>query len=156
MRLDLHMPVHCVDCAYGELADIVINPSTRRLTHLVIAPHDRHGHARLVPIEGVHSRDGSDGISLGITEAEITKLEPIESSDFLRNGELPAGDSTWDVGIQDVPALPDYGSLGPEALGAGMPAIDYDQRVLVIYHRIPKGDVEIRRASPVTSSDGHH
>jgi uncharacterized protein YrrD len=28
--------------------------------------------------------------------------------------------------------------------------------VMWIYDRIPKGDVEIRRASPVTSSDGHH
>ncbi len=34
--------------------------------------------------------------------------------------------------------------------------IDYDQHVALSYHRVPKGEVEIRRESPVTSSDGHH
>ncbi len=34
--------------------------------------------------------------------------------------------------------------------------LDYDQHVAVSYHRVPVGEVEIRRESPVTSSDGHH
>ena len=155
MRLDLDMPIYCVDGEVGELADVVIDPQTRRLTHLVAAPQDRHDHARLVPIEGAHVGDGSDGISLQCTAAEISKLEPIQESAYVRRGESPALDPEWNVGIQEICALPEYGSLGPEALGAGMP-IDYDQHVAVSYHRVPKGEVESRRESPVTSSDGHH
>jgi sporulation protein YlmC with PRC-barrel domain len=155
MRLDLDTPVHCVDCEFGELADVVIDPSSRRLTHLVVQPQDRHDHARLVPIEGAAGGGGSDGISLESTADEVRKLEPVQESAYVRRGESPAGDSDWDVGIQEMYALPDAGSLGPQALGAGM-AIDYDQHVAVTYHRVPKGCVEIRRASPVTSSDGHH
>jgi sporulation protein YlmC with PRC-barrel domain len=155
MRLDLDMPVYCVDGGFGELADVVIDPRTRCLTHLVVAPQDRHDHVRLVPIEGAHVGEGSDGISLRCTAAEMSKLEPVQESAYVRRGESPAGDREWDVGIQEMYALPEYGSLGPEALGAGM-AIDYDQHVAVSYHRVPRGEVEIRRESPVTSSDGHH
>jgi len=49
-------------------------------------------------------------------------------------------------------ALPYY--QGPDAIG--LEPIAYDDLVTRAYDRIPKGDVEIRRASPVTSSDGHH
>ena len=155
MRLDLDMPVHCVDSEFGELADVVIDPSGRRVTHLVVQPQDRHDHARLVPIEAADGGDGSGGISLESTAAEISKLEPIQRSAYLRRGESPSANSGWDVGIQEATALPEYGSLGPQDLGAGM-TLDYDQHVAVSYHRVPKGCVEIRRASPVNSSDGHH
>ncbi len=53
-------------------------------------------------------------------------------------------------------ALPDYGSLGPEALGAGMPGVDVDQHVVMSYHRVPKGTVEISRESEVSSTDDEH
>ena len=155
MRLDFDMPVHCVDSEFGELADVVIDPSRRRVTHLVVQPHDRHDHARLVPIEAADGGDGSGRISLESTAAEISKLEPIQRSAYLRRGESPSANSGWDVGIQEATALPEYGSLGPQDLGAGM-TLDYDQHVAVSYHRVPKGCVEIRRESPVNSSDGHH
>ena len=58
--------------------------------------------------------------------------------------------------VENVLAEPYYyygavGGLGYEA----MPA-DHDPHVSVTYDRIPKGEVEVRRASDVTSSDGHH
>ena len=52
-------------------------------------------------------------------------------------------------------SLPEYGSLGPEIMGAGT-TMEFDQHVAVSYHRIPLDGVEIRRLSAVTSSDGHH
>jgi hypothetical protein len=155
MRLDLGMPIHCADAGFGELANVVIDPRTRRLTHLVVQPHDRQDHVRLVPVEDTQDDGSPEGISLGSTVAEINQLDPIEESAYVRRGELPAVDSEWDVGIQEIYSLPEYGALGPEALGAGM-TIDYDQHVTVSYHRVPKGEVEVRRASPVTSGDGHH
>ena len=41
MRLDLGSAVHSADGVYGELADVVIDPLTRRVTHLVVEPHKR-------------------------------------------------------------------------------------------------------------------
>jgi sporulation protein YlmC with PRC-barrel domain len=155
MRLDLDTAVNCTDGGFGELTDVVIDPPTRRVTHLVVQPQAPHERPRLVPLESAHGDDGPDGISLERTVAQVSRLESIQASAYLRRGELPPADPDWDVGIQEMFGLPESGALGPEALGAGM-AMDYDQHVAVSYHRVPKGGVEIRRASQVTSSDGHH
>jgi sporulation protein YlmC with PRC-barrel domain len=155
MRLDLDIPVHCVDDGFGELTDVVIDQGTRRLTHLVVQPRDQREHPRLVPVELARSPDGTDAVSLECTVAEVIGLDPIQQSVYVRRGEFPTGDSDWDVGIQEIYPLPESGSLGPEVLGTTM-ALDYDQHVAVSFHRIPKGGVEIRRDSAVTSSDGHH
>lgn len=155
MRIDLDTSVHCVDREFGELADVVIDPRSRQLTHLVIQPPDLDGHARLVDIADARDESGPGGVSLACTSTEISRLDPIQESAFVQPGELPTGDTDWDVGIQEMYALPESGSLGPEILGSGM-TLDYDQHVVVSYHRVPKGAVEIRRESPVSSSDGHH
>jgi hypothetical protein len=156
MRFDLDSSVHCADAAFGTLADVVIDPSTRRLTHLIVRPHDREDLAVLVVANRAGPREGSDGVSLDGTVAEISQLEPVPKTAYLGLGESPVEDPGWDVGIQEMSALPDYGSLGPEALGAGMPGVDIDQHVVMSYHRVPEGTVEISRASPVSSADGDH
>lgn len=155
MRLDLDMPVHCADSRLGELADVVIDPRTRRLTHLVVQPGDRDEDARLVPIAGADVRDGSDTISLQCTTDELSRLDPIHESALMAPGQLAGGNADWDVGIQEMYALPEPGGAGLDGLGTGM-TMAYDQDVMVSYHRVPKGEVEIRRRSAVTSSDGHH
>src|SRR5947209_2945771 len=155
MRVDLDIPVHCVDGGFGELADVVIDPRTRRLTHLVVQPDSGYGNARLVRLEDAHRGGGSQGIQLGCTIAEVLDCEAIQEAAYLRIGELLTGEGDWDVGIQDMSPLPEYGSLGTDALGAGL-GVDYDQHISVSYHRVPKGQVEIRRESPVTAAGGEH
>jgi uncharacterized protein YrrD len=157
MRLDLDSPVTCAGEPYGELADVVIDPSTRRVTHLVVEPHDRHHLARLVPVERAQARGAADApISLDCTIAEVGQLEPVQKSAYLRLGELPVEGEDWDVGIEETFALPPSQSLGVSALGAGVEPLDYDPHATVSYDRVPKGKVEIRRKSAVTSSDGDH
>jgi sporulation protein YlmC with PRC-barrel domain len=154
-RLELGSPVHGADGSFGELADIVIDPSTRRVTHLVVQPHDRHDLARLVPVARAHTEATSDAtISLDCTVAEINALEPIQKSAYLRLGEFSVEDPDWDVGIEEMFALPYYQSV--DGMGVGMQAIDPDPHVAISYDRVPKGEVEIRRASDVTSSNGEH
>ena len=68
MRLDLGKPVHCSDGEFGELADVVIDPTKKRVTHLVVRPHDPDDVTRLVPIELVTSVDETEpGIALRCT-----------------------------------------------------------------------------------------
>ena len=107
VRLDLGSPVRCTDDAVGELADVVIDPKTRRVTHLVVQPHQRDDPARLVPVDRAQAGESSDAtISLGCTVAEMSEFELVRESAYLRLGEVPVEDPDWDVGIETPLALP--------------------------------------------------
>jgi sporulation protein YlmC with PRC-barrel domain len=148
MRLELGSAVRCTDLPFGELADVVIDPVSRRVTHLVVQPPDRPDGARLVPVE--RARGDGDGIALDCSVAEVEALAAVHESAYLRVDEFPVLDPDWEIGTQDVLALPLYQELD----GAGS-AIDPDPHVIVNYDRIPKHEVEIRRSSAVVSADGH-
>jgi sporulation protein YlmC with PRC-barrel domain len=149
MRLELGQPIHCSDGAFGELADIVVDPIHKRVTHLVVQPRHQHQLARLVPTSLIEKRAGQEQeISLRASAEEVRRLEPVQEFAYLRLGGFPLDDPDWDVGVEDVLALPYYDATG---LGPAVP--DFDGGL--IYDRVPKGDVEIRRASEVTSADGH-
>jgi sporulation protein YlmC with PRC-barrel domain len=154
VRLELGSPVNCTDGPFGELADIVIDPTKRRVTHLVVAPDGDQGKAKLVPVELAVAEDGeSSAIGLRCSLEEAGRLELVEEYAYLRLGESPELEPGWEIGVESVLAEPYYGyGTGPgyETLPAS-----YDAHVSMTYDRIPKGEVEIRRASEVTSSDGH-
>ena len=156
MRLELGSPVHCTDGPFGEVADVVVDPTKRRLTHLVVQPQNiDQGSSRLVPIGLVSPQEGPPpAVSLRCTVEEACRLEPVNEFAYLRLGEAPKEDPGWDIGIESVLAQPYYG-YGP---GYGYEAgpIEPDPHVSTTYDRIPKGEVEIRRASEVTSADGQH
>lgn len=153
MRLELGTPVHCSDGAYGELADVVIDPISKRVTHLVVRPGGEDAtETRLVSIELVEGGDGTSEISLRCTVDEVNELEPVQEYAYLRLDESTVKDPNWDVGVQDVLASPYYeAELG---LGVGVPG--YAQDLGMVYDRVPKGEVEIRRSSDVYSADEHH
>jgi sporulation protein YlmC with PRC-barrel domain len=149
MRLDLGCGVHCTDAVFGELGDVIVDPISRRVTHLVVQPQGDHERARLVPIE--RARPAEHGLALDCSVADVEALEPLHESAYMRAGERVVADPDWDVGTEDVLALPVYQELN----GMGT-AIDPDPHVMVSYDRIPKHEVEIRRSSAVFSTDGHH
>jgi sporulation protein YlmC with PRC-barrel domain len=148
-RLEIGASVHCTDEELGELADVVIDPITKRVTYLVVQPRHEHGLARLVPVELAEGGgEGKPAILLDCTVEEVRRFAPVQEFAFLRLDEFPVGDRDWDVGVMDVLAMPYYeSSLGPD---------NYSSGTGIIYDRVPKGEVEIRRASSVTSADGHH
>jgi sporulation protein YlmC with PRC-barrel domain len=151
MQLELGKPVRCTDDVFGELADVVIDPLTKRVTHLVVQPHGEHEQARLVPIELAEGGDnGAHEISLRCTVEDVRKLEHVQEFAYLRLGESPASDPDWDVGIENVLALPYYESVGmPGYTASGF------EDAGVTFDRIPKGEVEVRRSSTVASADEH-
>lgn len=149
MRLEMGAPVHCTNDVLGELADLVIDPIRKRVTHLVVEPHHQHGHARLVPVELVEGgEEERREIVLRCTVEEARELARVQEFAYLRIDDFPVDDPTWDVGIQDVLAMPYYEG----GISSGYESPD----VGIVYDRVPKGDVEIRRSSGVTSGDGHH
>ena len=152
MRLEIGNRVRCTDEVYGELADIVIDPLEKRVTHLVVQPEQGEGGARLVPIQLAKRRDDEQReIELECTLDETHGFEAVRETAYLRLGEHPAEDPDWDVGVEDVLAMPYYAG----GLAGDTYAGQFDDRATIYYDRVPKGEVEIRRASGVISADGH-
>jgi sporulation protein YlmC with PRC-barrel domain len=153
MRLEIGNRVRCTDGVYGELADIVIDPLEKRVAHLVVKPEQGEGEARLVPIELVKGRDDEQReIELECTLDEAQEFESVHEAAYLRLGESPAEDPDWDVGVEDVLAMPYYAGLDDDV---GTYWGEPDSHVTMYYDRVPKGEVEVRRASVVISADGH-
>lgn len=148
MRLELGAPVDCSDGTFGEVADVVIDPTTKRLTHLVVKAQQEPWVERLVPVELVAPGDRARrAVMLRLTAGEVRSLPPVREVAYLQLDDFPLDDPNWDVGIQEVYALPYYSTYDLEQA-----PLDY----AVMYDRIPKGEVEVRRASWVYSAEGHH
>jgi uncharacterized protein YrrD len=157
IRLQLGKPVHCADGVERELSDVVIDPQTRRVTHLVVQPEGRHDLARLVPVALAQTAGSDDEpLRLGCTSAELDALDPVQHAAYLRLGEFPVEDPQFEVGIDETFALPYYGSFAPGGIDAGLGPVTYDSKAPVVWDRIPKGEVELRRGSAVTASGGEH
>ena len=88
---------------------------------------------------------------------EAQGFESVHETAYLRLGESPAEDPDWDVGIQGVLVMPYYSGDDagrfPGAVDPGMTMSS--DRMTMHYDRVPKGEVEVRRASAVISADGH-
>src|SRR5262245_7867541 len=143
MRLEIGNRVRCSDGVYGELADIVIDPLEKRVTHLVVQPEQAEGGPRLVPIHLAKGRDDERReIELQCTLDEAQGFELVHEFAYLRLGESLADDPDWDVGVEDVLAMPYYSGLGDEM---GTYSGGLDSNVSINYDRVPKGEVEVRR-----------
>lgn len=148
MRLEIGGRIDCSDDMFGELADVVIDPTTKRVTHLVVKAQGEPWVERLVPVELADPGDGArSAVTARATAEEVGSLPPVQEVAYLQLGDFPLDDPDWDVGIQEVYALPYYPAYGLEPGPLDFP---------VMHNRIPKGGVEIRRTSDVYSADGHH
>ena len=104
MKIRFALPVTATDGMFGDVGDIVIDPITRDITHIVVEPHHRHCRARLVPIDVVTVDER--GVSIALSTAQIRALPTVADGDFVRFGEpIDLGDD-WDVGIEHVVSMP--------------------------------------------------
>jgi sporulation protein YlmC with PRC-barrel domain len=150
MQLSFGKPVKCQDGSFGELADVVVDPETMRLTHLITSPPG-DAEARLIPIELARETDGNGDVTLHCTLAETEGLTSVREYHYLRTTEEPAGDEDWDLGVEHVLALPSDGG------GLGLGAYEgVDASLNVSYDRVPKGFAELRHASSIVTADGGH
>jgi hypothetical protein len=147
--LELHARIDCLGTPWGALADVVIDPLTQRVTHLVVQPRHRHSLARLVPIELVDRVAGPGAsLSLRCTVDELRRMGAAQVSAFLRLEDFPLADPGWNVAAGDVLAHPYYG-LTP----LDLPGPRAYRQVSISCDRVPTDEVEIRRSSAVTSAD---
>ena len=104
-----------------------------------------------MPIRLAKGRDDEEReIQLECAVEEAQGFESVHEAAYLRLGESPAEDPDWDVGVEEVLALPYYAGLDVGAYPG-----DLASHVSDVYDRVPKGEVEVRRASAVIFADGH-
>jgi len=128
----------------GELKSLVVNPTTRAVTHLVIEPERGRGTglARLVPFD--HADASAEPIRLRYTEAEFKDLSPAEET----LAEFVAG---YEVPVQLLPAGEGWRSAGgPVADGGTIPQI----REMETIPLVPDTEVAESRDDHVHATDG--
>jgi sporulation protein YlmC with PRC-barrel domain len=147
-RIALGSPVHCGSSAVGKVADVLVDPVDRQLTHVVVKTRDKE--VLRMPVELVDLARDRPGVALTCTEEELAALEPIRHFAYLGFDEPPETDAGSDVGVEEVLALPYY-----ETTEFGDYVGDFDTGVALTYDAIPKGEAELRHTSAVRSVDGH-
>jgi sporulation protein YlmC with PRC-barrel domain len=133
MDIPVNAEVYCTDGPCGRSTYIILNPATRRVTHLVVQ-EKRFPHAEyLVPIDDVVEAT-PHLIRLRCTGHELKEFEPFIETEFIpSNFPGYAGDPymTWPYVIPEAEMLP------------------------VEHERIPPGELAIRRGAQVEATDGH-
>ena len=154
MRVYAGTAVECRDGSGGEVADLVVDPGQRRLTHLVVANRDRGYGSRLVPADVMSAGHGH--VVLSWTIEELLSAPQVEETGFL-GSPVPRQGDDWSVGVVRLLPWPHY--LAPAVIGYGQalePAFeDESMSTFAMYDRIPAGTAEIRRVTPVVSKDDH-
>jgi hypothetical protein len=152
LQIRMGTSVRGVDGPIGELADVVMLPAERRLTHVVVVPRFHQSQARLVPFELVGDSDHAPGIiELRCTIAAFGDLPMIQAYANVRLAPdtAPVMRGPWGVGIQRGCTIP---SVLPGSLE--LDPLDDDPHVSVTYDRIPSGEVEVQHRSEVMGADG--
>ena len=140
-------PVEGSDAQLGKLTDLVVEPDTRRVTHLVV--EDRAGTARLVPAELlVRERTPAGVVALSCSSTEFAAFTSIRSFSYVGFADGPHAAKGTDIGVEDVTILPSFGEL---ALGdyAG----DFGSTYGLTYDSIPSGSAELRSESMVIAEN---
>jgi sporulation protein YlmC with PRC-barrel domain len=145
--LQLGRPIKCSDGPVGHLAGVVIDPRERRVSHMVV--EDPNGAARLVPAELLVQgwAPGSD-VVLSCNVADVVNRPTIRSFSYVGLDEFPQSDERSDIGVEDMEAVPSFGTTEFGDFGA-----DLWTGYAVTYDRIPPGSAELRRASIAVSPD---
>jgi len=92
--IPLRAKVECAGCTCGRATHVIINPTTQRVTHLVVKEKRRHRTERLVNVDLV-AETTLDRICLHCTRDELAALEPFIETQYvqverLRHEDYPA------------------------------------------------------------------
>jgi sporulation protein YlmC with PRC-barrel domain len=148
IKIALGAPVRCGSAQVGKVADVLVDPVDRHLTHIVVKTRDKQ--VRRVPVELVDLVHDRPDVALTCTQEELAALEPIRHFAYLEFGEPATTEPGSDVGVEEVVSLPCF-----EATEFGDYVGDFDAGVALTYDEIPKGEAELRRTSAMLSADGH-
>ena len=133
MYIPVSADVQCADGSCGRTTCVILNPTSRRVTHVVVRePHLPYGEY-LVPIDQVDEA-GSSEIHLRCTKEELARLESFITTEYV---EL---------------SLPFYG-IGAACIGPYIsPGI---MMVPVGHEQTPTSEQAVHYGAHVEATDGH-
>jgi hypothetical protein len=124
--------VRCADGDGGSISRVIVNPRTRKLSHLVVREPGRHGVERIVPFEFIEKHGGGT-VQLHLTRAQLADLPSYEvSADIVTTAGLNTQARVQSLGYQSdvVP-----------------------QHVRVTQTNVPDGAIVARRGDRVEATD---
>ena len=136
-EIPLDAQVHCRDGQAGKSTHIIMDPTSSRITHFVVADDEpvvkQH---YLVPIELI-AKTTRDAIYLDCTKEELAQQEPFVEMRYVENPGIEAG----------YPADSVYLSPYVSPLDLAYVPVEVE--------RIPMGKVALHRGAVVEASDGY-
>ena len=131
MDIPLNVQVHCEDGLCGHSTEVVFDPETNQITHLVVKETHMPHAERLVPISLV--RDTTPHlILLGCNRARLAQLEPFVAVEAQRE------------------EIPHY--IGDLGIPVSVPETQWVTRK---HKAIPWGELDVRRHARIEATDGH-
>jgi sporulation protein YlmC with PRC-barrel domain len=155
MRIELGMDVVANDGTWGTVRDVIVDPTRRAVSHLVVESAAHEG-ARLLPIERIRA-DG-DRLTVAATSDELTRLRDVDETEYIRRDGSPEIGEAWDVHFSTHLVEPYYPYLAAVAGAHGGPPATADAGMGAVVEdvpNVPTGRSDIRRSSEVWSSDDH-
>ena len=134
MDIPIDAQVLCIDGPGGRSTSVVLNPISRRVTHIVVKPDSFLELERLVPVELV-AETSPGQINLSCSQQELQRLEPFVETEFLP-GEFP------------------YVGHGLNEFRLWPYILPEDEVMPVEHERVPPGELAVRRGSHVRATDG--
>jgi sporulation protein YlmC with PRC-barrel domain len=133
MDIPVNADVYCNDQRCGVSTYIIVNPTTKKITHLVVKEKGFPHTERLVSIDLV-LETSPDRIQLRNTQYQLAEMEPFIETEFIPT-EIPeyVGDQfmIWPYAIPET------------------------EMISVEHERIPPGELAVRRGARVEAIDGH-
>jgi sporulation protein YlmC with PRC-barrel domain len=140
MDIPINVGVQCAGGLCGRLTYVVINPITRRVTHLVVREAETPHTERMVPVALV-AETTPNLVRMGCTRDELAKMEPFIETEYIR---------TKGSGVEPLPVgyVPGEYVLWPYVVP------EQTEYVPVEHKRIPPGELAVRRGAHVEATDG--
>lgn len=148
MNIRFGQPSYLGDVRWGSVANLIVEPVARKLSHIVVDPLERHEGARRVRLNQFRV-DGDTNVRLELSGAEMRRRPLVRDAVHQRPSRpvLPGRD--WDVGIRERSGDVRYP-------GRQVPREEFDDErtVEIVFDRIPRGTIELRAESRVLLADG--
>jgi uncharacterized membrane protein/sporulation protein YlmC with PRC-barrel domain len=136
-EIPISAPVECTDGKAGISTHVIIDPISRKITHIVVSNEEPIGARNWLISVDLVAESSHDYIHLSCTKDELAVMDPFEDLHYVEVSHEEAG----------YPADAYYLSPYVSPLRT-----DY---VPVVVERIPQGELAVRRGALIEATDGY-
>jgi sporulation protein YlmC with PRC-barrel domain len=138
--ISINAKVVCEDEECGHVSCVLINPVSKKVTHLVVRERGLLGNQRMVPVEFV-TTSNPENLTLSCTHKQFLKMENFIETKYI------GGDHPLDA------YLPEHYYLHPFVMPDYESEYDYNDFYLQV-ERIPLGELAVYPGTEVYATDG--